>query len=141
MNRLNEQRSWSGVWIRDAAVHANWKTPSRPSPYFRKEFEWNGGKTAKIFISGLGYYLLYLNGMRVGDHVLDPIVTRYDMRTRFVEYDVETFLKQGRNTIAVVLGNGWYNCQTREVWHFDKAPWQDDPKLLFELVSDGKTLV
>ena len=141
MNRLNEQRSWSGMWISDAAIHANWKTPSRPSPYFRKEFEWNGGKSAKIFISGLGYYLLYLNGVRIGDHVLDPIVTRYDIRTRFLEYDVTTFLTQGRNTIAVVLGNGWYNCQTREVWHFDKAPWQDDPKLLFELESDGKTLV
>ena len=141
MNRLNEQRNWSGVWISDAAVHANWKTPSRPSPYFRKEFEWNGGKSAKIFISGLGYYLLYLNGVRIGDHVLDPIVTRYDIRTRFLEYDVTTFLTQGRNTIAVILGNGWYNCQTREVWHFDKAPWQDDPKLLFELESDGKTLV
>lgn len=141
MNRSNEQRSWSGVWISDAGIHANWKTPSRPAPYFRKEFEWDGGKPAKIFISGLGYYLLYLNGMRVGDHVLDPIVTRYDMRTRFVEYDAAAFLKPGRNTVAVVLGNGWYNCQTREVWHFDKAPWQDDPKLLFELESDGKTLV
>lgn len=117
------------------------RPPSRPSPYFRREFEWNGGKSAKIFISGLGYYLLYLNGMRVGDHVLDPIVTRYDMRTRFVEYDVTAFLKPGRNTVAVVLGNGWYNCQTREVWHFDKAPWQDDPKLLFELESDGKILL
>lgn len=141
MNRLNEQRNWSGVWIRDAVVHANWKTPLRPAPYFRKEFDWNGGKSAEIFISGLGYYLLYLNGMRVGDHVLDPIVTRYDMRTRFVKYDVTPYLKPGRNTIAVVLGNGWYNCQTREVWHFDKAPWQDDPKLLFELESDGKILV
>ena len=105
------------------------------------EFEWNGGKEAKVYISGLGYYLLFLNGKRVGDHVLDPVVTRYDMRARYVEYDVTEFLNPGRNTIAVVLGNGWYNCQTKEVWHFDKAPWQDDPKLLFELESDGKTLV
>ena len=141
MNRLNEQRRWSGVWIKDAAGHGGWRTPSRPSPYFRKEFEWNGGKEAKVYISGLGYYLLFLNGKRIGDHVLDPVVTRYDMRARYVEYDVTEFLNPGRNTIAVVLGNGWYNCQTKEVWHFDKAPWQDDPKMLFELESDGKILV
>ena len=141
MNRLNEEHHWSGVWINDGAGHGNWKTPSRPAPYFRKEFEWDGGKETKVYISGLGYYLLYLNGKRVGDHVLDPIVTRYDMRARYVEYDVTPLLKPGSNTIAIILGNGWYNCQTKEVWHFDKAPWQDDPKLLFELESDGQLLV
>lgn len=141
MNRLNEQRKWSGVWIRDASGHGDWRTPSRPSPYFRREFEWDDGKEAKAFISGLGYYQLFLNGNRIGDHVLDPIVTRYDIRARYVEYDVTSLLNPGCNTVAVVLGNGWYNCQTRETWHFDKAPWQDDPKLLFELESDGKVLV
>ena len=56
-------------------------------------------------------------------------------------FECPALLEPGRNTIAVILGNGWYNCQTQEVWHFDKAPWQDDPKLLFELESDGKVLV
>jgi alpha-L-rhamnosidase len=77
----------------------------------------------------------------VGDHVLDPVVTRYDMRARYVEHDVTALLQHGRNTIAVILGNGWYNCLTREVWHFDKALWQDEPKMLLELESDGKVIV
>jgi len=69
---------------------------------FRKEFEIGGQiARARVYLSGLGYYELYINGRRVGDHVLDPAVTNYHndqpyempSRVLYVAYE-GTFLYQ-----------------------------------------------
>ena len=49
----------------------------------------------RVYICGLGYYELHLNGGKVGDHVLDPAFTRYDRRALYVTYDVTRLLKKG----------------------------------------------
>ena len=104
INRLNETRSWSGVWIRDAGRHSNWKTPVRPSPYFRKEFEWNGGKEAKVFISGLGdvgtTIELYdaLGTMVMRKEVVDGKIT------------LDSNLKAGVYLMKAVLESGRVSC-------------------------------
>ena len=44
----------------------------------------------------------------------------------------------------MILGNGWFNCQTKAVWNFHEAPWREAPKLLLSLVveyADGRTVV
>jgi alpha-L-rhamnosidase len=51
----------------------------------------------------------------VGDHSLDPGYTRFDRRDLYVTYDVTPFLKHGANALGVILGNGWFNVQTRAV--------------------------
>jgi len=129
---------WTARWI--AAPDANlgsWHVPAQPAPFFRKVFACPAGRQAMLRLCGLGYYELYLNGMRVGDQVLDPVVTQYDKRARYVTHDVTALLHPGENVIGVILGNGWYNCHTPDVWHFDKASWRDYPKLLLELAVDG----
>jgi alpha-L-rhamnosidase len=137
------ERKWKAKWIgRPDALLNNWQRPVLPAPFFRKTFDCKG-KTdnSKVHICGLGYYELYMNGRKVGDHVLDPVVTHYDRRARYIAYDVSEYLVPGRNVFGVVLGNGWYNCHTPEVWHFDKASWRDYPKLLLELETGGKALL
>ena len=58
----------------------------------------------------------------------------FDRRVRFLEIDVTSYLTSEKRSVwSVVLGNGWYNCHTHEVWHFDKASWRDYPKFRFEL--------
>ncbi len=114
------------------------------APYFRREFELGSTlKTAIVRICGLGYYELHLNGSKVGDHVLDPIVTQYDQRVRSVNYDVAEQLRQGVNAIGVILGNGWYNCSTPDAWNFERANWRDHPKfnLCLELTFDDGTVM
>lgn len=64
---------------------------------------------SRIYISGLGYYVLYLNGKRIGDHVLDPACTDYDKMTLYVSYDVNNEIRKGENAIGVMLGNGRYS--------------------------------
>ncbi|NOR76515.1 MAG: family 78 glycoside hydrolase catalytic domain, partial [Draconibacterium sp.] len=69
-------------------------------------------------------YELYINGKKVGDHVLAPNQTNYDSRqensfengrvanmsTRILyeTFDISDYLKEGENVAAVILGNGWY---------------------------------
>ncbi len=109
------------------------KSP-QPAPLFRKAFTLaKRVHSARIYICGLGYYELHLNGAKVGDHVLDPAFTRYDRRALYVTYDVTRQLRKGPNALGVILGNGWYNMHTRCVWDFDKAPWRDRPALLCQL--------
>ncbi len=43
------------------------------------------------------------------------------------------FLKEGRNAIGVLLGNGWYNHQSTAVWFFHEAPWRARPNFCAEL--------
>ena len=68
-----------------------------------------------------GLYELFVNGKRIGDHG-SINVHRFDRRNLYVTYDVTENLQQGKNTIGVLLGNGWYNHQSTAVWYFDKAP-------------------
>lgn len=109
-------------------------TQTAPSPVFRREFELNGPVArATAHISGLGFYELYCNGARVGDHVLDPLFTRYDKRVHYVTYDLTEQLRAGANALGVMLGNGWYNMHARAEWDFDRAPWRATPRMRFHL--------
>ena len=96
--------------------------------------------SARTYIAVGGLYELFVNGKRIGDHRLDPMYTRFDRRNLYVTYDVTENLQQGKNTIGVLLGNGWYNHQSTAVWYFDKAPWRARPKFCLDLrmtYSDG----
>jgi alpha-L-rhamnosidase len=129
---LLEKNDWKAKWIArttDVAV--------KPAPLLRREFIIDGHvKKARAYISGLGYYELYLNGKRVGDHILDPGYTRYDRRVLYVTYDVTEILNSGRNAVGVILGNGFYNVQNKAAWNFDQAPWRAAPKLLCQIEAE-----
>lgn len=89
--------------------------------------------TSRLYISGLGYHETFINGQKVGDHILDPAIKRYDQRVKYVVHDVTELLRKGKNVIGVVLGNGWYNQHTLEAWDFDQAPWRAAPALRAQL--------
>jgi alpha-L-rhamnosidase len=135
--------SKSSKWIRQPGLCAGgWRAKVQAAPFLRREFDLDAApRDAKVLICGIGYYELHLNGGKVGDHVLDPGVTQFDKRVRYVVYDVSKLLKKGRNVLGVVLGNGWYNSHTPEVWHFDKAAWRDYPKMRLQLEIAGKPVL
>uniref|UniRef100_UPI003216E7E3 glycoside hydrolase family 78 protein n=1 Tax=uncultured Draconibacterium sp. TaxID=1573823 RepID=UPI003216E7E3 len=126
---LMEQTNWQGKWITDTHDYN-----VKPAPYFRKEFSTDKEiKSARAYIAVAGLYEFSINGKRIGDHRLDPMYTRFDRRNLYVTYDVTENLKQGKNAIGVLLGNGWYNHQSTAVWYFDKAPWRARPKFCLDL--------
>jgi alpha-L-rhamnosidase len=86
-----------------------WKNVKDVLPLLRKEFiNVKRVKKALIYISGLGQFDLSLNGKKVGDHFLDPGWTKYDKQALYVTFDVTSQIKQGKNAIGVMLGNGMY---------------------------------
>jgi alpha-L-rhamnosidase len=75
--------------------------------YFRKEATMpKQVKSAALYISGLGLYEVYINGQKIGDQVLAPAPTDYSKTVLYNTFDVTDKVKQGRNAIATVLGNG-----------------------------------
>ena len=82
---------------------------SNPSPYLRREFELRAGiESARLYITSLGLYEAQLNGKIVSDHVFSPGWTVYDERLRYQTFDVTGMLKEGRNAIGAILGDGWF---------------------------------
>jgi len=137
---LLKTSDWQAQWIARTT-----NIDELPAPMFRRELSLDGKiKRARVYICGLGYYELHINGQIVGDQLLDPGYTRYDRRDLYVTYDVTSLLKRGPNAIGVILGNGWFNVQTKAVWNFHEAPWREAPKLLLSLVvdyADGRTTI
>jgi alpha-L-rhamnosidase len=99
-----------------------------PAPLLRKNFQVNKEvEKAVAFVTGLGYFELYLNGKKVGKDVLVPNQTNYGKRPQLMEalislpddfreykvlylaYDMKDQLVRGENAIGGILGNGFYN--------------------------------
>ncbi len=126
---MMDKSNWKGTWISDTR-----DVNLKPAPYFRKEFSATKKiVSARQYIAVAGLYELYINGIKVGDHVLDPMYTRFDRRTLYLTHDVTSLLKEGKNIIGVILGNGWYNHQSTAVWYFHEAPWRSRPKFCSDL--------
>ncbi|MES2276401.1 MAG: family 78 glycoside hydrolase catalytic domain [Bacteroidota bacterium] len=135
---MMDKSNWRGSWISDNKdIHV------KPAPYFRQTF--NAGKqvkSARAYIAVAGLYELFINGQKIGDHRLDPMYTRFDRRNLYVSYDVTAQIKNGKNAIGVLLGNGWYNHQSTAVWNFHNAPWRGRPAFCLDVrvtYTDGST--
>lgn len=137
---MMQTANWQGFWISDGET-----IKAKAAPYFRKTFEATKRIiSARVYISAVGLYELYINGQKIGDHRLDPMYTRFDRRNLYVTYDVTKNLQNGKNAIGVLLGNGWYNFQSIGVWDFERAPWRNRPAFCLDLhvtYSDGSEKV
>ena len=111
---------WRAAWItrpRAEPLSEQRMFENNPAPLFRKEFLIEKPiRRGRVYVSGLGYYELRLNGERVGDHVLDPGWTSYAKRVLYSTYDITAQLKQGHKALGVMLGNGWFNPLPLRLW-------------------------
>ncbi len=138
---LLAEAEWQARWIGAPPPAIPEGATAGPSPLLRREFTLDQpAVSARAYICGLGYHELYINGRKAGDSVLEPSVTRYDRRASYVTRDITDMLSTGKNAVGVMLGSGWYNCHTKEVWDFSAAPWRDLPKMLLHIhitLADG----
>jgi alpha-L-rhamnosidase len=65
-------------------------------------------QSARLYVTALGSYRVFLNGSRVGGDVLTPDFTDYRKRVLYQTYDVTKLLANGNNVIGALLGDGWY---------------------------------
>lgn len=98
----------------------SWITDGTGKPFYaRKEFVIDTvPEKATVYVCGLGQFQLYINGKKVGDHVLDPAWTDYKKLICYVKFDITDMLQPGNNVIAAEVGNGWYLCDTEGGYFF-----------------------
>lgn len=124
---LMNDGDWQADWISAANVTVG------AAPLFRRDF-WIDRpiRRATAYICGLGYYELRINGQLSDDGVLQPSFTDYTKQVLYHSADVTALLCQGKNTVGVMLGEGWYG---NKHWalrdHTER--WLSSPKLLFRL--------
>lgn len=79
-------------------------------PIFRKEFSIvKKVNQALVFVTGLGQYSMSINGKKTGDHFLSPGWSYYDSTVFYNVFDVTRQIKNGKNSVGVMLGNGFFN--------------------------------
>lgn len=91
----------------------------------------NHTENARLCISALGFYTIYINGKRVGrdyfqplnslfrkrdfSDLLYPIRDEFTYRCYYSIYDITDYLTVGKNTLEIALGNGWYRQTERTI--------------------------
>lgn len=95
------------------------------TPLIRKKIQVERCDSAVITVGCLGFFELYVNGKRVGDELFLPLSTDFHERKNmyyggylFDEvlghrlycpvYDISSYLTEGENVIAFLIGPGWY---------------------------------
>lgn len=107
-------------------------------PLIRKSISVRGPlKKATAFICGLGHFEMSLNGLKVGDHELDPGWTKYDREAQYVSFDLTSKLRTGKNALGVTLGNGFYYLP-RDKRYRKLTGAYGYPKLIFMLKLEYK---
>ncbi|MDP4132032.1 MAG: family 78 glycoside hydrolase catalytic domain, partial [Bacteroidota bacterium] len=109
---MMDPADWKGHWINDGSSLPKMEDYLKQDrmPLFKKAFPVTKKIfSARLYISGLGYYEAYLNGNKIGDHVLDPGFTTYSKEVLYSVYDIGSLIKNGNNIAGIMLGKGWYN--------------------------------
>ena len=124
-----ETSSWKANWItmKDEKKSAT----SLPSQYYRNEFAISKKvSSARVYVTSLGLYQLFINGKKVGDQLFTPGFTSYKKRIQYQTYDVTAML-QSKNAIGAIVGDGWYRGYMG--WSGRRANYGDKLAILVQL--------
>ncbi|MBR1484301.1 MAG: family 78 glycoside hydrolase catalytic domain [Prevotella sp.] len=121
---LLSEANWQGRWIGldsltdDVLMERHSRIAAR---HLRKEFTLSKPvRRATVHVCGLGYYILSINGQRIGDYLLCPAPTQYDRAAIYDTYDVTSALTSTplsslhsplstlHSHLDVVLGPGYF---------------------------------
>lgn len=126
---VTDKSLWSASYI--AMNDITKEKKSHPSQYFRNEFSTQKPvKSAKVYVTSLGVYELYMNGNKVGNDLFTPGYTSYNKRLQYQTYDVTKMLQQN-NAIGAIVGDGWYRGNIG--WTGDYAYYGNQLALLVQL--------
>lgn len=105
---LLEPEDWKGYWIGQGDDYQGEKAEA---PMLVRDFfirTRNEITLARLYISGLGLFKAYINGWEVADTLFAPGESDASKTVYYVTYDVTEMIKEGQNTLGVILGNGQY---------------------------------
>ncbi len=94
-----------------------------PPTYLRKTFETKKPIKARLYIATRGIFYAYINGKKVADEYWGTGWTYFDKRIQSNTYDVSELIQNGKNAIALEIGDGWYAGRiVAHMPHFQKRP-------------------
>lgn len=126
---LLQAADWKAKWIT-----GNYKVNKKqryPVDCFRKIFDAKDIAKARLYITACGVYEAQINGEKCGNFVMAPGYTDYRKRLQYQTIDVTRLLQEGKNTLSVQLGDGWYRGSTG-AWGL-KNQYGTETKLLAQL--------
>lgn len=136
-----DDSAWKPVMVLGEVGMAPWgqvrhaESRRLPARYLRTSFEVDKPVSrAVVSFCGLGCSELYVNGKKAGDQVLSPGMTEYPKRCYYITRDVTDLVRQGKNAVGAVLGNGRFYAPRSEV--YAGMPTYGAPKLLLKLTID-----
>lgn len=113
-----------------------------PIPLFRKEFVVTEEiKSAEIFVQSPGFACYYINGQSITKDIFISPLSNYSKCLWYNTYDVTELLRQGKNTIGVMTGNGFLNEPFDSAWDYQDSPWRDAPQFLLCLKINGEPVL
>jgi alpha-L-rhamnosidase len=138
---LLESSDWQAKWIGhdfdDDILVGKTRVAAR---YLRKEFNLSKNIVeARLYVSGLGQYSAYINGVEVApDELLKPALSDYRKRVYFNTFDVTEMLKNGDNAIGVTLAGGRftamrYNAANPDYDFTDNVLHFGTPRMILQL--------
>ena len=111
-NSARSLPAWFETGLMEGGFSGNWIAPSFDSsiqPVFIRKFTLDRPcADARLYMTCLGVYEAYLNGVRVRDEVLAPGLTCYESYIQYQTYDISGMLQEGENILEVAAGDGWY---------------------------------
>lgn len=115
-------REWGAQWISGDMIARRFSLPVCPD-------------RAKLFVTGLGYYHCFLNGVRLGNAHAAPTYTDYAKRVEYQAFDVTDTLRKD-NLLVIVLGSHF------EEGVVDCRYYRGEKKTIFRLCADcgGKSV-
>ncbi|MFZ5429915.1 MAG: glycoside hydrolase family 78 protein [Bacteroidota bacterium] len=111
----SEAATWEMGLLNPADWQASWIARSMDAPtrsvYMRKEVSLSDKSVqkARLFVTGLGNYVFFINGSRVGNDLLTPGWTDFPKRLEYQVYDVTSMLGEGSNALGAMLGSMWWS--------------------------------
>lgn len=77
--------------------------------YFRKHFTLDGSiKEAAVFVSGIGYSQVMINGKPLDNTMLNPAISDYTKTCYYMVIpEIQDTLMPGNNRIDIILADGW----------------------------------
>lgn len=112
-----------------------------PAPILRKNFSLlKKAKKVTLKICVAGFYHIYLNGEKITKGELAPYINNPDHIMYMDEYDITNIISEGKNAVAVILGNGFAN-QDVKSWDFSNAPFRAPLCMALEIVADGEKVI
>ncbi|MCX7863589.1 MAG: alpha-L-rhamnosidase N-terminal domain-containing protein, partial [Novosphingobium sp.] len=80
-----------------------------PPVLFRRAFTVEPSPvTARLYVTALGVYQFWINGLPLSPDLFEPGWSAYHSRLLFAAHDVTKLLRPGRNALAAMVGDGWW---------------------------------